>query len=88
MALVTKASFVNLSSPAPSNPTNPANCLILLAYTSTHSPAHLTMVNFLYAVNAPFVNASLSQSIPLQVQWLQAGDVIYLLKSFHKPDFF
>ena len=28
---VTKVSFVNLSSPAPSNPANPANCLILLA---------------------------------------------------------
>ena len=46
-----------------SNPANPANCLILLAYMSTRSLAHQTMVNFLYAVNALSVNASLSWTL-------------------------
>ena len=47
----------SFSSPALSNTANPTNYLI-----STRSPAYLTTISFLYAVNASSVNASFNRS--------------------------
>ena len=58
---VTKASLVSFSILAPLNLANPINCLILFVKMSKCSLVYLTMVSFLYAVNASSVKASFSR---------------------------
>ena len=60
---VMKASLVSLSISAPLNPANPINCLILFTKMFMRLLAHLTMVSFLYAVNASSVKASFSRAL-------------------------
>ena len=54
---ITKASFLVCSSPLPMYSASPANLLILLAYTSTDSPVHLTFLSFSKASKGLSVNA-------------------------------
>ena len=72
------ASLVSLSISAPLNLTNPINCLILFMKMSMHSPTHLTMVSFLYAVNASSVIVSFSwASIFSASLWLISSISMY-----------